>query len=174
MDETALLAYRAEADQFFKHDEQSPLTPKQRETFTQLDWFPPNPVLVFEIQVEEFAEKLDVWVPTSGEKPPRLFQRWRQLRFELDGKAYTLTLLYNAEHDSFFLGFWDATNGTDTYGGGRYINPERLGDNRFRIDFNRAYNPYCAYNDRWSCLLPPPENRLPIRIEAGQKAFEKA
>ena len=174
MDREALIAYRRAANDFFKSDERSPLTPDQRATFTGMAYFPPNPALEIVIEAAEFDEKTTVTLPVTGGKPPRSFQRWGALHFEVEGQAVALTLLYSAERDYFFLGFWDTTSGMDTYGGGRYIEPERLDDGRFHVDFNRAYNPYCAYNDSWSCVIPLPEYRLPVRIEAGQKAFKTA
>jgi uncharacterized protein (DUF1684 family) len=171
MDAESLLAYRREADLFFKSDPRSPLTPEQRATFASMDYFSPNPALEFVIEAEEFAEKPVVMLPVTGDKPPRVFQRWGRVHFTVEGQAVTLILLYSPDLDYFFLGFRDATSGSETYGGGRYIEPDRLADGRFHVDFNRAYNPYCAYNDSWSCVIPLPENRLQVRIEAGQKAF---
>lgn len=175
MDIDQLLRYREEADAFFKSHPQSPLTPEQQAVFSGLDWFPPDPALEFEITAEEFAEKESVVMPRSSDKkPPATYQKWGRLHFEIAGQAVSLLLLYSAEHDHFFLGFWDATSGHESYAGGRYLEPQSLGGGRFRVDFNRAYNPYCAYNDRWSCIIPPAENRLPVRVEAGQKAFNGA
>ena len=71
----------------------------------------------------------------------------------------------------FFLPFVDATAPDETYGAGRYLDIEPIGDGKFLIDFNYAYNPYCAYNDKWSCPIPPKENRLKVRIEAGEKKY---
>ena len=68
----------------------------------------------------------------------------------------------------FFLPFVDANARTETYGAGRYLEPEQLADNRFHVDFNQAYNPYCAYNDRWNCPITPAENRLSVAIPAGE------
>jgi uncharacterized protein (DUF1684 family) len=96
------------------------------------------------------------------------------------GRDFTLAafqskklLEVNAAENGLFIPFRDATSGTDTYGGGRYIDCEIPADgNLLLIDFNKAYNPYCAYNPRYSCVIPPEENRLDIRIEAGEKTFE--
>ena len=173
MNAEELAQHRHDADDFFRNHPQSPLLPEQRATFAGMDYFPHNPALDLEIEAEEFAEKEGVLVPVTGDQPTRPFEKWGVLRFEVEGQAVQLTLLYEPEHDYFFLGFWDATSGTETYGGGRYLDPPRLPDGRFAVNFNMAYNPYCAYNDRYSCVIPLPENRLPVRIEAGQKAFKK-
>lgn len=172
MNTNDLLAYRQKADDFFKSDPRSPLTPDQRATFAGLHWFPPNPAFDLVLQAHEFDDKRPVVLPrTSPKKPPNEYVQWGELTFDVSGKTVSLLLLYSPEHDVYFLGFWDATSGHESYGGGRYLEPEPLGDGRFHIDFNRAYNPYCAYNDNWSCTIPPAQNRLPVRIEAGQKAF---
>jgi uncharacterized protein (DUF1684 family) len=92
-------------------------------------------------------------------------------RFEVDGTAGQLTLYEPEDGGDLFLPFRDATSGSETYGSGRYleVHPPRKG--RVRLDFNYAYNPYCAYNDAWTCPLPPAENWLSIPIRAGEKAY---
>ncbi len=72
----------------------------------------------------------------------------------------------------FFLPFADALAGNETYGAGRYLEPRSLSKSKFAIDFNYAYNPYRAYNARWSCPIPPAENHLKVPIRAGEKVFE--
>ncbi len=79
--------------------------------------------------------------------------------------------MYRNEH-GFFLPFADALAGDETYGAGRYLEPEPAGDDRLLIDFNLAYNPYCAYNPNWSCPITPAENRLKVAIRAGEKVFD--
>lgn len=76
--------------------------------------------------------------------------------------------LFASDH-GFFLPFVDSLRGEETYGAGRYLEPEEGPDGRFHIDFNLAYNPYCAYNENWSCPLTPFENRLNVPIRAGEK-----
>lgn len=96
------------------------------------------------------------------------------LEFEIDGKEYTLAPLNSPESDRFFIIFGDETNGDETYGGGRYVYIDTPGeDNSTYIDFNRAYNPPCVFTDFATCPLPPPQNRLPVRIEAGEKITGK-
>jgi len=90
-------------------------------------------------------------------------------KFRVDGQEAELTIY--ASHHGLFLPFVDALAGTETYGAGRYLDPEVLPNGKFLIDFNLAYNPYCAYNDRWSCPLTPFENRLKAPIRAGEKVF---
>jgi hypothetical protein len=97
--------------------------------------------------------------------------RYGKFRFSVDGQPAELTIYAN-EH-GFFLPFVDALAGQETYEAGRYLEPEVLPDGRFVIDFNLAYNPYCAYNPLWACPIPPKENRLSVRIEAGEKKFHE-
>jgi uncharacterized protein (DUF1684 family) len=84
----------------------------------------------------------------------------------------SLTVYAAVGGGGFFLPFMDATNGQGTYEAGRYLEIDPRPDGSFEVDFNLAYNPYCAYNEHWSCPIPPKENRLSVPIEAGEKAFE--
>lgn len=74
-----------------------------------------------------------------------------------------------ADEAYILVPFRDATTGRETYGAGRYLDLEPRHDDVYELDFNRAYHPYCAYDDQWSCTLPPPENKLPVRVEAGER-----
>lgn len=87
----------------------------------------------------------------------------------MDGQAAALTIYADAY--GFFLPFVGALAGTETYGAGRYLEPQHMEDGRSFIDFNLAYNPYCAYNDAWSCPRTPWENRLRVPVRAGEKLF---
>ncbi len=86
-----------------------------------------------------------------------------------------LDLLKNKpEYRKLFVPFNDYTNGVSSYGGGRYLDIDIPAGDKTIIDFNFAYNPYCAYHDRWSCPIPPSENNLDIEVEAGVKSYEPA
>jgi hypothetical protein len=168
MDTEALLHEREEKDTFFRNHPQSPLTSDQQAQFTGLSYYDPNPDLHFLIEAEEFEDKEDLMVQTNtGEV--RDFQQWGKVHFSVGDEEAELVLLYSPGNGYFFLPFMDVTSGEETYGAGRYLDPPRLDDGRFLIDFNRAYSPLCAYNARWSCPIPPAENRLKVRIEAGEK-----
>ena len=99
------------------------------------------------------------------------YERFGRFRFTVDGEQAELTIYANPH--GYFLPFADSSAGKETYGAGRYLEPERLPDGRFRIDFNMAYNPYCAYNELYSCPITPFENRLKVPIRAGEKVFEE-
>lgn len=165
---SSLLAERRQKDEFFKSSRHSPLTPQQRQTFMGLAYYDPNPALDLTREVHEFTDKETLMMQTTT-GDVRTFQKWGTFSFVVGEQTVELVLYYGPDSGHFFLPFMDATNTDETYSGGRYIDPEWLGGCEFHIDFNRAYAPYCAYNDRWSCPIPPLENRLTVRIEAGEK-----
>ncbi|OGO28881.1 MAG: hypothetical protein A2W33_01000 [Chloroflexi bacterium RBG_16_52_11] len=163
-----LEAMRAEKDEFFAHHPQSPLTPEQKQTFKGLNYFAENPDLRLEVQVDELPEKERLEMQTSTGDVQR-YERFGRFRFMVEGQEAELTI-YQSE-GGFFLPFVDSLAGQETYPAGRYLEPEPLPDGRFRVDFNLAYNPYCAYNEMWSCPITPFENRLKVAIRAGEKSF---
>ncbi len=91
------------------------------------------------------------------------------LTLELQGRAATL-VAYD-QGGELFVPFRDVTSGGETYGAGRYVEAHPLGGDRYELDFNTAYNPYCAYNENWSCPLPPRSNWLDVATRAGERAF---
>jgi len=161
--------FRKEKDEFFADHPQSPLTHEQKHSFEGLNYFPENPGLKLTVRVEEFAEKEQITMQTST-GDILTYQRYGRFQFNIDGQPAELTI-YSSE-DEYFLPFADALAGEETYGAGRYLEPHSLGNGMFLIDFNYAYNPYCAYNARWSCPITPAENRLRVPIRAGEKIFE--
>jgi uncharacterized protein (DUF1684 family) len=165
-----LKSLRADKDRFFATDPQSPLSPEQKRDFHGLNYFPENPALRLVATVEEFQKKDQVQMQTTtgGVQPHTRFGRFK---FTLDGQEAELTIY--ADPHGFFLPFVDSLAGTETYGAGRYLEPEPLGKNKFLVDFNLAYNPYCAYNERWSCPITPRENRLKVPVRAGEKIFHE-
>ncbi len=163
--------FRAQKDDFFQHDWQSPLEADQRADFHGLKYFPENPALRLTTPIEEYADKETVTMITSTGSA-REYLKYGHFSFEVNGERATLQIYRDAEGGDFFLPFVDATAPAETYGAGRYLEIEPNEDGEFLIDFNYAYNPYCAYNDKWSCPIPPKENRLSVRIEAGEKNFK--
>lgn len=162
---------RAEKDAFFKHHPQSPLTREQRQAFTGLSYFPENPALRLEVEIVKFNPPDTIRMNTST-GDVQTYQRYGRFKFQVDGQPAELTL-YSAAH-GFFLPFVDSLANTETYGAGRYLEPELLPEGKLLVDFNAAYNPYCAYNPNWSCPLTPFENRLKVPIRAGEKLFPGA
>lgn len=168
MDAQRLIHLRAQKDEFFKNHPQSPIKPDQQATFTGLKYFVGNPKLDLVVIVKPFEEQKDVQIQTST-GDTRWYRRYGELYFLAEGQEARLTLYQTP--NGFFLPFVDALAGKETYPSGRYLEPEALPDGTFRIDFNQAYNPYCAYGDGWSCPITPAENRLSVAIRAGEKIY---
>jgi uncharacterized protein (DUF1684 family) len=167
---TELEIFRAHKDDFFGSHPQSPLAPHQQRDFQGLNYFSENPDLRLEVNVEEFPDKEEILMQTTtGSVQP--YARFGKFRFQADGQGAELTI-FAGEH-GFFLPFADSLAGKETYGAGRYLEPEPLGGGQFLVDFNLAYNPYCAYDERWTCPITPPENRVPVPIRAGEKIFHQ-
>ena len=163
-----LIEFRIEKDEFFRRHPQSPLTPEQRLGFTGLQYFPENEELRLEVIVEPLKdlEPMQMQTSTGGVQS---YIRYGRFRFQVDGENAELTIYQN--ENGYFLPFVDSLAGKETYPAGRYLEPEGITGNRFFVDFNLAYNPYCAYNEMWSCPITPPENRLKVPIRAGEKLF---
>jgi uncharacterized protein len=162
--------FRAKKDDFFRSHPQSPLTREQRRDFKGLNYFPENEDLRLEVQVEVLADQSSMMMQTSTGGVQE-YTRFGRFKFQADGQDVELTI-YQSDH-GFFLPFVDALAGKETYPAGRYLEPEPLSGNRFSVDFNVAYNPYCAYNEMWSCPITPAENRLKVAVRAGEKLFHE-
>lgn len=165
-----LIEFRAEKDEFFRRHPQSPLTPEQRRAFTGLQYFPEEENLRLEVLVEPIPDQEPMLMQTSTGGVQE-YTRTGKFRFQVDEQDAELTI-YQSAH-GYFLPFVDSLAGKETYPAGRYLEPEALPGNRFLVDFNLAYNPYCAYNEMWSCPITPPENRLKVPIRAGEKMFHE-
>lgn len=169
MDIQQLLERRRAKDEFFAKSHQSPLGHEGRHGFDGLSYYEPDPGLVFDLEVEP-AEGDEVRVQTS-DGHERVYQRAGKVSFSVGGERAELTL-FDTGHSGYFVPFRDATSGKETYGAGRYLDLEPNDDGTVTIDFNDAYNPLCAYNEAYSCPLPPVENWLKVPIEAGEKTYE--
>jgi len=161
--------FRKQKDKFFEKDHHSPLSVKQKKTFQGLRYYQENPALRFDTKVEPFDEHKHVQMQTStGEIQEYL--KYGLFRFEVDGIPAEMTV-YTSEDGETFVPFADTTSGKETYGAGRYLELEHHGGNQFQVDFNLAYNPWCAYSPEYTCPIPPEENRLSVPIRAGEKNF---
>ena len=172
VDAEALRRFRAMKDDFFARDPSSPLTPAQRERFRGLAYFPPNPTLVVEVGLVPFVTLDDIDLVTSGGDAAR-YRSAGVVWFEVAGVLAAITL-FRSGRGELFVPFRDATSGTETYGAGRYLEARTLGNARTLLDFNYAYNPYCAYSPEWRCPLPPVENHLTVPIRAGEMRYRDA
>lgn len=160
---------RQDKDFFFRTDPDSPIPEEERQAFLGLRYFPYDDALCFALDVDKFLWDQEVMIPTSeGEEAG--YVRHGRIRFTVSGEEQTLTL-FQSEH-GLFLPFMDATCGVESYEGGRYLEPDIDVTGKCLVDFNLAYNPFCAYGAGWSCPIPPPENRLRARIAAGEMRYK--
>ena len=167
-----LAGYRQRRDHFFAHDEGSPLEPEQAEGFEGLDYYPERPDLALELPIDTsgpgVGEHIHLATADGRAKP---FVRAGRISFEADGQPVTLSVFKDVERGRYFLPFRDGGAGTETYELGRYLDPRARPDGTLVVDFNYAYNPYCAYSDGWSCPIPPAENVIGASIRAGERSF---
>jgi uncharacterized protein len=163
---------RKAKDDFFKNNSQSPFDRSQQKTFMGLSYYPENPDLRFILDIEKM-EKPDQITMTTSTGDEQEYFHVGQIRFSVKGQEAGLQVYVSGMGGEYFIPFVDSTAPSETYGAGRYLEPEDLGGGRLKVDFNLAYNPYCAYNDSWSCPIPPSQNRMRVRIEAGEKKFHE-
>lgn len=166
--------WRSDRDELLATHPQSPLSPDAREVFTGLPYFPYDPAWRVETTVEPVDDG-PVAIGHSGDGQTG-FRRLGVVRFVAGGTEQQLTLFWLAGYGGgVFIPLRDATSGTDTYGGGRYlldtVKGADLGHDggRIMLDFNYAYHPSCVHDDRWSCPLAPPENWLSVEVRAGER-----
>ena len=108
---------------------------------------------------------------SSGGAAPYVW--WERVSFDVGGDSAQLTVYKDTDRNGYFLPFADGTSGRETYGAGRYLDVHMLPDGKVLVDFNYAYNPYCAYNDSWTCPITPAENRVKASVRAGEKNFDR-
>jgi uncharacterized protein (DUF1684 family) len=161
---------RNEKDDYFRVAE-APLTPAQRAMFAGLAYYDPDPSLRFEVTLEASEDDHRREEVEMSDGSTDELERAGLVRVRIDGSDVSL-LAYRQGHD-LFIPFRDATSGGETYGAGRYVEARPIAHDRWLLDFNYAYNPYCAYNDGWRCPLPPRENWLRVPIRAGEKTFTR-
>ena len=170
--------FQTQQNSFFKDASKSPLKPMDLKAFEGLDFFTIDSTFVVEAQLKRTPNTpfFDMKTTTKRVTKERVFG---VLSFTVNNKSYNLNVYQSApnpdsdaESDYLFLPFLDATNGTETYGGGRYIDLKIPEGNQMTVDFNKSYNPYCAYNEKYSCPIVPRENYLSLKIKAGVKRFK--
>lgn len=152
---------------------ETPLSPEARKAFAGLKWWPVDPRFRVErVKLARHASPIAGRLPATGPDAPAMLEVGA-IAFAILGTPCRL-LAYEpapgeADESYILLPFRDATSGKETYGGGRYLDVEPNAADEYVLDFNRAYHPYCAHDDAWSCTLPPRENVLPLRVEAGER-----
>lgn len=165
---------RSEKDDFFKTSKQSPLKETQKKEFEQLAYFPVDAAYRVEANLERLSEQEALRLPLSDGNE-EIYIKYALAKFTLRGTSQKLLLLKKSRQDPrLFLIFTDATSANSTYAGGRYIDiPHKRSESKIMIDFNEAYNPYCAYNADYACPLPLAENDIKMEINAGEKNYLK-
>ncbi|WP_396613131.1 DUF1684 domain-containing protein [Haloferax sp. S1W] len=172
---TDLRQHREQKDRFLATDPHSPIPPDERDDFDGLDYFDPDPDLRFERELRRYDDPETITIGTSTEGE-REYLVWGAFDFDIDGETYSLDAYRSTpDEDRLWVPFRDETNTNETYGAGRYLDLEaadRTADGTWVLDFNYAYNPFCAYSLQYECPLVPMENWLQVRIEAGEKDYE--
>lgn len=161
---------RDERDIFMRNSPDSPFKGKE-EKYQRLKFYPIDARWKVKARFYEIPTKNIRRLPTSDNKIKEYFE-YGSAEFSIADKPQQLLLLKNANDQSLFLAFGDETGAIETYGAGRYLEVTHDGSNTITLDFNRAYNPYCAYAHEYSCPLPPRENLLSVPIEAGEKTYK--
>ena len=171
--------FQKELNAEYKDATTSPLKKKDLKKFKSLDFFKFDSTYVVKAKLKRTpdSEWFNMKTTTDRVSKERVFAI---ITFQLNEKTYQLNVYQGKDlmstedyRDYLFLPFLDDTNGTTTYGGGRYIDLSIPESDTLVIDFNTAYNPYCAYNDKYSCPIVPRENYLATEVKAGVKAFDK-
>lgn len=169
--------YQRQVNNYFKDASVSPLKPKDLKNFQGLDFFEFDSIYVVKAKIEETKESLPFKMKTTTDIPADV-RKYADLFFQITDKEFELSVYENLEYEGvegyenyLFLPFLDETNENETYGGGRYLDLFLNGTDSIIIDFNKAYNPKCVYDENFSCPIVPRKNFLNTRIEAGVKNF---
>ena len=175
----SILVYQNELNAKFKIEETSPLPIESIPDFKGLVFFKPDTTFVVKAQFVRTPYETPFIMKTTTDREP-IYVKYGEAHFTLKGKEQVLTIYQNQQlkneeefANHLFLPFTDLTNGISSYEGGRFLDVEIPEKDFIIIDFNRAYNPYCAYNKLYSCPIPPKENHLDVEIKAGVKKQDK-
>ena len=171
--------WQKEMNASFKDASKSPLKEKDLKMFKALEFFPFDSTYIVEATLKRTPDEKPFKMKTTTDRLPE-YVKYGEVTFQLKGGTYQLNIYQNLDlmdeggyEDYLFLPFLDDTNGEESYGGGRYVEGRIPDGDILEIDFNKAYNPYCAYNEKYSCPIVPRENYIPEKVEAGVKVFKK-
>jgi uncharacterized protein (DUF1684 family) len=168
-----LLQFRTEKDSFLQFSPRSPIKKENRWTLQHLKYYEVNLQFVVKATLHRNENSPQFTITTTtGETHDAV--NYGTMEFTLQEKKYHLSVFKFTDRQNegdLFVPFTDSTSGHETYGAGRYLDLEENDTGEYTLDFNRAYNPYCAYNEEYSCPIPPRENRLSLRIAAGEKIY---
>jgi uncharacterized protein len=167
----AVTAERAKKDQTFRTGPDSPI--RDKAAFRGLTYFAPDPAWRVTARLEPFADKTQKLVVRLSDGSEDVYEKIAHVVFARNGQACRLLVV--KQHGILSILFRDGTSGKESYGGGRYLDldPATMTTDRALLDFNAAYNPYCAYNHNYACPLPPAENTLTIPVRAGETYREQ-
>ena len=174
-----ILKDRDQKDIEMSTGEKSPIPAEEKTTFKKLNYYKPDINFRKEAQFTRYDQAKRFLMKTTTDRLPE-YSLYGVVNFSHKGKNYSLNVYQNIElvkkpgfDKHLFVPFNDETNGKETYGGGRFLDLTETGTDTLMLDFNLAYNPYCAYNHKYSCPIPPEENNLKIKIKAGEKKWHK-
>lgn len=171
--------FQAEMNSHYADSLKSPLKKEDLKVFEALDFYPIDLKYCVQAIFKRTPKEKPFAMKTSTNRTP-MYVKYGEITFQLDGKQHQLSIYQNIEFskiekykNDLFLPFVDETSGDESYGGGRYIDLKIPDGDAVIINFNLAYNPYCAYNSGYSCPIPPQENYIEAMINAGVKMFIK-
>ena len=169
-----LTPFQREINDFFKDASVSPLKKRDLKNFRGLDFFTYDSTYLVTAKLTKTPKEKPFMMLTTTDMMVE-YIKYGTVSFELLNNQYSLDIYKNLEdpneRDNLFLPFLDDTNGNESYGGGRYINLDIPQGDNLIIDFNSAFNPYCVYDEKYSCPIVPRENYLPLEIKAGVMNF---
>jgi len=172
------VAYQDQLNKEYADPKESPLAKTDLKDFKSLDFYPVDMAYCVEARFVRTPDEKPFLMPTTTDRKPR-YVKYGEVYFTLLGKECKLDVYQSLDlikiekyKDNLFLPFTDLTSGNGSYGGGRYIDLKLPKNDIITIDFNTAYNPYCAYNHIYSCPIPPPQNDLQVEVRAGVKEYK--
>ena len=175
-----VIAFQEQMNLSFADSLKSPLKESDRRNFKSLDFFEINPEMVVTAKLIKSKKSKPFSMPTTTDRKP-MYKKYGELHFELKGVQCVLVVYQNLDlikmpkyQNYLFLPFTDLTSGVESYGGGRYLDLQIPDADTVLLDFNQAYNPYCAYNEKYSCPIVPKINDLDVEVNAGVKNFQKS
>lgn len=177
-----ITAYQQKLNASYKDATLSPLKSKDLKNFKGLDFFPVDSTYIVTAKLTRIENAPIFEMATTTDRKP-LYKEFGLLHFTLKNENFTLTIYQSQDDlrdekykDYLFLPFTDNTSGNESYGGGRYMDvmlTDIKADQTIELNFNNTYNPYCAYNEKYSCPLTPRKNHLDIEVKAGIMDFAK-
>ncbi|OQD41993.1 hypothetical protein BUL40_12840 [Croceivirga radicis] len=175
----SILTFQENLNKEFKDPDVSPLPDRYRKDFEGLEFYEPDTNYIVTASLVFTPDSEPILMPTTTDRQT-LERLYAIAHFQLNGKQHQLEIYQSLDlmeeegyEDYLFLPFLDETNGLETYGGGRYIDLRLPKGDTIIIDFNKAYNPYCVYNKKYSCPLVPRQNYMKTKVAAGVKDFKK-